>query len=114
MTIDEQREKALEKGNRVRTRRSEIKRALKRAEIKFVDALDDPDVQTMKVFDLLCALPFNGPSQAANPTTRGESSARKLLRVAQCTEATTVKELNCRRRPLLLAAVQQKFPTGLV
>lgn len=102
----EQTLEALQRANRVRLQRAGVKRALKAGKISLADALAHEATQTMTVWDLLCYLPVYGP---AHTITRAEVTARKLVARCQATEFTLVKDLNARRTPLLLAAVEDLF-----
>jgi hypothetical protein len=55
-----QRLEALELANRIRTHRSHLKRELKARRLHVRDVLDDPLLATMKVADLLMAIPGYG------------------------------------------------------
>jgi hypothetical protein len=59
---EQQRLAALEKANRVRTIRAQLKKDLKAGRVNVIDILEQPtdDVDTMKVFDLLFAVPKFG------------------------------------------------------
>lgn len=103
---------ALSRANEVRLARAVVKDRLKRGEIKLSAALQDPNVQDMKLFDLLCYVPAHGPSKVKTRSgahSKAEKTARALLRDCEASESTLVKELNARRTPLLLAAVEQRF-----
>jgi uncharacterized SAM-dependent methyltransferase len=104
---------ALEKGNVTRLRRAELKAQLKRAEVQFADAIKDPAVENMRVFELLCFLPAHGPSRAKAPRSRAVGLARSLMRECGISDQTTFGTLNGRRTPLLLDAVHRRLK-GLV
>jgi hypothetical protein len=92
----QQRMDALEGANRVRLRRAQLKRDLKARRVSVCDVLADPPawVGTMKVFDLLLAVP-----------KVGRTKANKMLRGCVVSPSKTVGGLSPRQRGVLLAAL---------
>lgn len=85
----QQRRDALQKGNRIRTRRAELKGELKRGERKLEDLVADPpaELESMKVLDLLLAAP-----------KIGHVKANALLRAAVVSPSKNVGGLSTRQR----------------
>lgn len=78
-----QRRDALERANRVRTVRAELKQDLKARRTTFREALDrsatDPDLSTMKVSALILATPNYGRVKANRTLVRLRISPSKTL-----------------------------------
>lgn len=76
-----QRMEALERANEVRSFRKEIKDDLKRRQRSVVDILENPgvDLETMKVIDLLLAVPKVGRVKAMGWLDRSRISPSKTL-----------------------------------
>lgn len=91
----EQRMGALAKANRHRVYRAELKRNLK-AGASVVPVLTDPspEIETMKVFALLCAVPGYGRVKAA-----------RLLNHHRVAQSRTVGGLSDRQRAELIEAL---------
>lgn len=75
----EQRLAALEEANRIRSYRAELKRRLRGGNVGAAAALEDPDCDTMKVVDLLLALPTVGRVKANRALTRMRISPSKTI-----------------------------------
>lgn len=97
-----QKSDALTKGNAIRKRRSEVKVGLKRGTITLAEALEVPEVQGMRAYDLLLYLPVLGPATGryVRPTAKG--AARNLTVKCQATPTTEIGALGDRRKRLLL------------
>jgi hypothetical protein len=97
-----QRMAALEKGNHIRRARSWLKRDLKREQAPdvWVWAADEliaaptPDLETMKIYDLLVAMPAIGSVRA-----------NRILRAARCSPSKTLGGLSVRQRRSLRSVV---------
>lgn len=77
----EQRLRALERANEVRTRRARLKRELKAGTADLISVLRDPPdyVATAKVQELLLAAPRIGPVKANRITNRVRVSPSKTI-----------------------------------
>jgi hypothetical protein len=82
--------------NVIRTRRAQLKRDLKARRVSIHDVLAEPPacVETMKVVDLLLAVP-----------KVGRVKVNKILRGCQISPSKTVGGLSPRQRGVLLAAL---------
>ena len=76
-----QRLDALERANSVRTRRSQLKRDVKAGRVSVIDLLTDPPefIETMKVYDLLLAVPMVATVKANQIVTRCRISPSKTI-----------------------------------
>lgn len=92
----EQRLDAIKQANYIRTWRSVLKRDIKAGRVSVVDVLRDPvpEVETMKVFDLLLAAPKYGRVKVTKTLQRQAVSPSK-----------TVGGLSCRQRAALVEAL---------
>jgi hypothetical protein len=100
----QQRMAALEKADRVRLARAQLKRDLKKRRVSICDVLADPPewIETMPVLDLLLAVPKIGRVKAMAMLGRGGiSTARKVGGL----ESRKVVGLTERQRGELLAAL---------
>jgi hypothetical protein len=97
-------QKAAARSAEVRQRRAQVKQGLKRGEISLSEALDVPECQGMRAYDLLAYLPVLGPSVSQHPRPTARAAARSLLRGAGANMGTTVEGLGQRRRDLILKA----------
>ena len=77
----EQRRAALRSANRIRTHRAELKKQLKAGQRHVVQVLLEPevDVETMKVLDLLLAVPKVGRVKAQKVLVRARISPSKTI-----------------------------------
>ena len=77
----EQRRSALQEANRIRTRRAQLKRDLKAGRANVLDVLEQPPewVETMKVFDLLLAVPKLGRVKVGKALQRTRISPSKSV-----------------------------------
>jgi hypothetical protein len=77
----QQRLEALERANDVRLYRAEMKREIKRGEVLVQEVLAEPGerVETMKVFDLLLAMPKVGRVKANKVLARSRVSPSKTV-----------------------------------
>lgn len=75
----QQRFDALDKANSIRTHRAIVKKKLKARELDPVVAMRDPLLDTMKVFDLLVALPKFGRVKANKMLTHVRMSPSKTV-----------------------------------
>lgn len=89
---DEQRFAALAEANRIRSHRAVLKRQIKAGRVSARDVFADWDCNTMKVLDLLLALP-----------KVGRVKAHKILRRAEVSPSKTLAGLSDRQFRLLLA-----------
>lgn len=85
----EQRQAALDRANEIRKFRAQLKRDIKAGRKCAVDLLTDPpaEVETMKVFEVLLALPKVGRTKAG-----------KLLNVVRASPSKTIGGLSARQR----------------
>lgn len=74
-----QRLAALEEANRIRSHRAELKRQLRAAKVPPAVAFEDPDCDTMKVVDLLLALPKVGRVKAHRALSKTYISPSKTI-----------------------------------
>lgn len=95
----EQRRDALQNANVIRTYRANLKRDLKAQRVRIVDLLVDPpeELETMKIFDLLLAVP-----------KYGRVKADKLLRTCRMSPSKTVGGMSDRQRAELLAMLRKR------
>lgn len=93
-----QRIAALEKANRVRTRRAQLKKDLKAGRESIHEILLDPPewVKTMKLFDLMMACP-----------KYGKVKVNKLLQQGRVSHSKTVGGLSLRQRTEIVFLVKQ-------
>jgi hypothetical protein len=91
---DAQRFEALEHANEIRSYRAQLKRDLKYGRKSVLDVLRAPadELETMKVFDLLLAMPKVGRVKAG-----------KILARTKCSMSKTVGGLSERQRGELIA-----------
>ncbi len=75
----EQRMAALNEGNRIRTWRAQLKREVARNKKTITQTLDHPDLQTMKVIELLIQLPKVGRVKAGEALRRSRVSPSKTV-----------------------------------
>jgi hypothetical protein len=100
----QQRMDALAHANVIRSRRAQLKRDLKDQRVSIHDVLTDPPewVGTMKVLDLLLAVPRLGPWHASKILNRTGISATKVV---GSISSRTVGGMSERQRSELLAAL---------
>lgn len=91
----EQRLTALRNGNRIRSARAQAKRDLKAGSTVFEDYLEHPDFDTMKVYDLLLAVPRIGTVKAG-----------VLLRRIAIAPSKTIGGMSRRQRSELIFALR--------
>lgn len=101
LRTNEQYMQALEKANVIRTYRAVLKRDIKHGRVSAYGVLAAPpeQTQTMRVFDLLLAMPKTG-----------RVKANKMLRCANVSPSKTLAGLSQRQRTELLALL----PSGRV
>lgn len=77
----QQRLDALAAGNAIRSHRAQLKRDLKAGRVVVLDVLIDPDarLESMKVFDLLRAVPSFGKVKVGTVLRRNEISPSKTV-----------------------------------
>lgn len=77
----EQRMVALRNANRIRSYRAQLKREIKRGDRRFIDVLesDDPLLASMKVYDLLLAVPALGSIKVRTALDRARISPSKTV-----------------------------------
>lgn len=99
----EQRMEALKSANRVRVYRAGLKREVAAGRRSAVDVLARPEelVETMKVVELLLAVP-----------KVGRVKAHSMLRRHQVSPSKTVGGLSSRQRAALVAELGRRLPTG--
>lgn len=85
----DQRMSALEEANRIRVLRAQLKRDLKAGRVNVLDVLEEPPewAQTMKLFDLLLAVP-----------KLGRVKVHKALNRTRCSPSKTVGGMSQRQR----------------
>ncbi len=93
-----QRLEALKRANDVRTKRAEVKRALKSGRMSIHDLLLDPPkcVETAKVFDILLAVP-----------KYGRVKANKALVQCKVSPSKTIGGLSARQRTELVGLLRR-------
>lgn len=93
----EQRMAALELANRIRVYRAHLKQRIKTGDVLVADVVADPadEVLTMKVVDLIAALPW-----------KSERKAVEILRLLRISSAKTVGGLTVRQRDAVVEALQ--------
>lgn len=98
-----QRMEALDRANDVRTRRAQTKKDVKARRVDVHHLLEDPpaELDTMKVFQLLLAVP-----------KIGRVKANKLLQQARVSPSKTVGGLSPRQRDELLHLITWSTPVG--
>ena len=94
-----QRLDALEEANRIRTYRANLKRDVKARRVRWVDVLDRQEVQTMKVFDLLLAVP-----------KLGRVKVSKIVTMCRVSPSKTIGGLTQRQRDDLICAAGISYP----
>jgi hypothetical protein len=94
----QQRTDALKRANEIRTERALLKKRIRRHEIKVVDVLLDPPeyAGTMKVIDLLSAVPKLGPVKV-----------NKLLVNCRISPSKTLGGLSQRQRAEIVSMVRR-------
>lgn len=94
-----QRMEALQKGNRIRTRRAELKRDLKAGRESIEELLLNPPafIETAKLYDLLLAVP-----------KWGRVKVNRLFRVAKVSPSKTVGGLSERQRRELVGLLRRR------
>lgn len=77
----EQRQEALRRANRIRTTRARLKQAIKEGHVPVAPLLADPpeDLSTMRVYELLLAVPKLGEVKAGAMLARARVSPSKTL-----------------------------------
>lgn len=75
----QQRMEALRRANEVRTRRARLKKDVKAGEVDPGSVLDDPAYATMKLIDLLLAVPKVGRTKANRVLVMNRISPSKTL-----------------------------------
>jgi hypothetical protein len=95
---DSQRSRALERANRVRVARAELKRRLRRGEEAAAETIlrGSRDIDTMPVSDLLLSQRGWGPTRCSN-----------MLRSASLSERKTLGSLTDRQRVMLAALLSR-------
>lgn len=93
----QQRTQALAAANRIRLRQSEIKRSIRRGDPITVDVLNEPDVQSMYLIDLLRA-----------QTRWGYARAGKILDRLRISRGIRIRNLTDRRKRALVIALRMK------
>lgn len=101
----DQRMEALTRANEIRSTRAELKQQVKRREQDALELLGRPiaELDTMKVFDLLLAIP-----------KVGRVKVNKMLAAARVSPSKTVGGLSERQRRELMAIVRAFTPGGPV
>jgi hypothetical protein len=94
----QQRMDALERANRIRTRRAQLKRDLKAGRAAIHDLLLEPPefVGTMKVFDALVAVP-----------KYGRVKVNKVLQQCRISPSKTIGGLSARQRTELVSMLRR-------
>jgi hypothetical protein len=84
---------ALEKANRIRIQRAQLKKDLKSGKARIAEILREPPdfVLSMKVFDLIRAMPWTGPQRAS-----------QLLKKYYINDTKTIGGMSERQRQALL------------
>ncbi len=101
MTPEEQRTQALKRANQIREHRAVLKRQMAAGEAKLSDVLraEDELLATMRVADLLRAVPGFG-----------KTKARRILERLKLSPSVTVERLYARRREELLSRISEVYP----
>lgn len=100
LTLDrthEQRLSALELANHIRHYRAVLKRRIKTGDVRVADVISDPapEVLTMKVVDLIAAMPW-----------KSEAKAATIMRSLLISANKTVDGLTDRQRDAVVEAVR--------
>lgn len=92
-----QRMDALQQANQIRFGRARLKKLMRRGMVDVTVLITRPPayLETMRVYDLLCAIPQCGPSRV-----------RQLMRRLNIAEAKTLGGLSPRQRAELVAALR--------
>lgn len=95
-----QRREALDLANSIRTYRADLKRDIKAEKVSVAELLTDPprEICTMKVYDLLLAMP-----------KVGRVKANKALQRSRTSPSKTVEGLSSRQRFEILDYVTPRF-----
>lgn len=101
---------ALQLANQRKLQRACVKRALKRDEMELAEALRDPAVQRMRVYDLLCCLPARANGGKGRQLSRAHQLATRLLAALGPVHSPVVGNLTDRQRLLLIAAWEDRRP----
>jgi hypothetical protein len=97
-----QRLSALERANLIRTYRAELKRDVKAGRVTFAQAMDRGElVASMKLYDLLVAMP-----------KVGRVKANKVLTTARISPSKTIGGLSQRQRGELRFAIARSAPAA--
>ena len=101
-TLD-QRLEALKEANRIRTARSRVKGLLSEGVLELADVISNPmpELQSMKLIELVCAAPKLGRVKAA-----------RLLNITRISHHKTVGGLSSRQRQELVKALTVNHPAG--
>lgn len=102
---------ALARGDAIRRRRAKMKRRLKAAELSIAEVLDDPAMQSMRVFDLLHYLPVHVPRPAERlprSLTRAPMMARRIINAVGLSQGRTVAKLTPRERHQVIALATER------
>lgn len=96
----DQRMEALQGANEVRSYRAALKQEIKAGRANVVDLLVDPPhkIETMKVFDLLMAVP-----------KLGHTKVDKLFRTCRISSSKTVNGLSERQRDELVLMLRRRY-----
>lgn len=111
-----QAREALRLASERRLRRSELKRRLKRGEAPLAEALEDPAMATMPLFELLSYVRSRRPRENSAERTprRAPWTARRIARRAgffdDLAAAREVGKLTDRQRELVLQAASEYTP----
>jgi len=84
---------ALEAANAVRSERAKLKRKLRGGELKFED-LDPERIETMRVMEVLRALPWRGPIKSTGTMARTDAvRPAKILQTLRIPQQATVGQV---------------------
>lgn len=91
---NEQRKEYLCKAAELRTKRAQLKQKVKTGEVKFSEAMNEPEAQRMHVRELITAVPGYG-----------KQKSQKLMFILGISESRRVRGLGIRQRNALIEAL---------
>ena len=92
---------ALKLANEVRIRQATLKRDLRRGVLPFADALEHPDLQRMRLWDVLCCLPMGGGRSRSQRPRHNSPLADDLFTALDVKPLARLEDLTDRQRDRL-------------
>lgn len=108
ISVEQQRLDALDKGNKVRTRRAELKGDLKLRKVKFAEIMDDEAVKNAQLLDMLAYLPVRRDSKRTKKISKATATAERILTATRLSSTLSIGELTQRQRDILLEYLETK------